>query len=185
MNLFARLCWLRLGQIHAHDRRSFGESVTFENFLREAFLETFGQIERKFFRAGDDEPQTAELVRLGFAQIAAQKCRRRQQQCQFIALDQRRVLRRFERIWISDDAHAFDERIPKRDGRSEAVKERERRENGVVPFRVEKFPELGDIADDIAMAEHDPFWFARASACEEQGCFCVTASFWNLQKPQQ
>src|SRR5438445_54960 len=77
LHLFAGTNWLRLGQICAYDRRSFGKPVTFENLLLKAFLETFGKVERQFLRTSDDKSQAAELVRLSFAQVAAQKCRRR------------------------------------------------------------------------------------------------------------
>ena len=46
----------------------------------EAFLEILREIERQFFRAGDDETQAAKLVRFGFAQVTAQKSGRRQQE---------------------------------------------------------------------------------------------------------
>ena len=120
-----------LRQIDADHRRCLSESVAFENFFVEAFLEMAGKIERQFFGAGDDEPQTAELRRLGFAQVHAQERGRRQQERQLVSFDQRRALCGFQRIWIRDDAHALDERIPKCDRRAEAVKERQRRKDSV------------------------------------------------------
>ena len=120
------------------------------------------------------------MIRFGFAQISAQKRGRGEQQRQFVFLDQRRVLGRFERIWISDDADAFDERIPKRDGRSETVKERERRENGVVLSGIEQHVELRNVAENVAMTEHDSFRFAGAAAGEKQHCFLVSAFLRNF-----
>src|SRR5438445_11682694 len=99
-------------------------------------------------------------------------------------LDQRGVFCRFERTRISDNAYRFDEWIPKCDGRSKTVKERQRCENGVVSLGIEKFAELGNISDNVAMTQDDAFRFARASARKKQGCFGVTAFFWNLQQPQ-
>src|SRR5437870_3588826 len=127
--------------------------------LFESLLECFGQIERKFFSTGNDETQTTKLLRLGFAQIAAEKSWRRQKQGEFVFLDQRGVLRHFERIWISDDANAFNQRIPKGDGRTEAVKKRQGREDRIFFFRVEKLAKLGNVADDIAMRENHAFGF--------------------------
>src|SRR5207248_10695902 len=99
----------------------FGQPVAFKNFLVEPLLEIFREIEWQCFRAGDDETQTAEVIRVHFSQIASQKSRRRQQKRQVIAFNRRRVFRRFERVWISDRAHRFNQRIPKGDGRSKAV----------------------------------------------------------------
>src|SRR4029077_18263736 len=135
-NCFAPFSRDRVGQVHAHNRRSLGQSVTFKDVLVESVFECFREIERKFFGAGNNQAQTTQLVRLGFTQIAAQKSRRRQKQGKFVFLDQRSILRHFERIWIGDDADAFDQRIPKRDGRSEAVKKRQRRENRVLFLRI-------------------------------------------------
>ena len=58
-----------------------------------------GKIERQFFRAGDDEAQAAKLIRLGFAQIHAQKSRRGQQERQFVSFDQRCVSLRLPADW--------------------------------------------------------------------------------------
>src|SRR5207244_5926931 len=91
--LFTRLGRLRLGQIYADNRRRFCEPVAFKNFLFEAFLEIFREIEGKFFRAGNDETQTAQVSRVHFSQIAAQKSGRRQQKGRFVLFDQRGVLR--------------------------------------------------------------------------------------------
>ena len=110
--MFARFGRLRLRQIHAHHRRGFGESVAFKNPLFESLFERLRKIEWKLFRASDNEPQTAKLIRLGFAQIAAQKGGSREEQGEFVLLDQSRVLCDFERIRISDNANAFDQRIP-------------------------------------------------------------------------
>ena len=84
-----------------------------------------GKIERQFFRAGNNEAQGAELLRLGFAQVHAQKSGRRKEERQFISFDQCCVLRAFERTWIRDDAHALNERIPECDCGAERVKERQ------------------------------------------------------------
>src|SRR5207237_8951565 len=42
LHLFAGRCRLWLGQIGAHDRRSFSETVTFEDTLVEPFFDTLG-----------------------------------------------------------------------------------------------------------------------------------------------
>src|SRR5438552_15204948 len=99
-------------------------------------------------------------MRFDLAQITAQKSRGREQQSQFVFFDQCRILRDFQRVRISNNAHALDQWIPKGDGRSEAVKKRERGENGVVFLRVEKFPELRNVADNVSMAEPDSFRLA-------------------------
>src|SRR5439155_14662601 len=177
LHVIARMSGFRFGKIYADNRRSFGEPVAFKNSLFEAFLEIFREIERKLFRAGDDETQTAQLSRIHFSQITAQKCRRRQQKSQFVLFDQRCVLRGFQRIWISDNAHPFNEWIPKRDRRSECVKKRKRRENGVVFRRVEQLSELRDVSDNVAVADHNAFGVAGASACKKQDCFRVAAFF--------
>jgi len=40
-----------------------------------------GKIERQLFGAGDDEAQAAKLIRLGLAQVHAQKSGRHQKEC--------------------------------------------------------------------------------------------------------
>ena len=80
LHLFAGFGRSRLRQIYAYHRRSFGQPVALKNSLFEAFLEIFREIERQFFRAGDDETQTAKLVRFDFAQITAKKSGCRQQE---------------------------------------------------------------------------------------------------------
>ena len=56
---FTGLGRLRLGQINAHDRRSFSQPVAFKHALFEPLPERFGKIEWQFFRAGNDETQAA------------------------------------------------------------------------------------------------------------------------------
>ena len=78
--MFSRLFRFRVRQIRADHRRCLGESVAFEDFFVEAFFKMAGKIERQFFGAGDNEAQAAKLMRLGFAQIHAQKSGSRQQE---------------------------------------------------------------------------------------------------------
>ena len=54
-----------------------------------------------------------------------------------------------------------------------------------VSLRVEQLPKLRDISDDIAVADHNAFWFSGGSACKKQDRFPVAAFLWNLQKPQE
>src|SRR5205807_3541299 len=62
----ARFFRLRLRQIHARDRRSFGEAVTLQNFFAEPRRKRFRQFIRQFFRAGDEEPHArSEERRVG------------------------------------------------------------------------------------------------------------------------
>src|SRR5205823_6102125 len=129
--------------------------------------------------------QGAKLLWFGFPQVTAEKSWRRQKKGEFVLLNQRGVFRDLKRIGISHDADAFDHRIPERDGRSEAVKKRERSENGVFLFRVEQFAKLGNVADDVAMRENDAFRIARAAAGKKQDGFVMTAAFWNLEHAQQ
>src|SRR5437667_294458 len=91
--------WQRLRQINADYRRRLGESISFEDSFAKAFFKMPGKIERQFFRAGDGEAQAAKLIWLGFTQVHAQKSGRRQQECQFISLDQRGAPSRFQLIW--------------------------------------------------------------------------------------
>ena len=181
MHLFAGLRRFWLGQIDAHDRGSFGETVTFKNSLAESFLETFGQIEGQFFRAREDQSQTAQLMRLDFAKISTQKSRSGQQQGQLILLDQVGILGRFQRIWIRHDGHTFYQGIPKRYGRPKAMKERKRRENTIMLISVKQDIELRDVAENIAMAKDHSFRLARATARKKKDCFGVPARFRNSQ----
>ena len=71
--MFAGFFRLGIRQINADYRRSLSQSIAFENFFPEAFLKVCSQFERQFFGAGNDEAQAAELLRLSFAQIQAQK----------------------------------------------------------------------------------------------------------------
>src|SRR5262245_10722172 len=121
----------------------------------------------------------------GLAQVHAQKGWRHQEKRQFISFDQLRVLRCFERIGISDNSHAFDERIPERDGRSESMKKRKGREDGVGLSRVQQLSELRDISDDITVADDNALWFSSGSTRKQQDCFSVAAFLWNLQKAQE
>src|SRR5437762_7306118 len=105
---------------------------------------------------------------------------RSQKQRKFVFLDQRRILRHFERIWKGHDANAFDQRIPKRDGRSEAVKKRERRENRVLLLRIEQLAKLRHVTDDVAMRKNHALGFSGTAAGKQQHGFVVTAAFRDL-----
>src|SRR5262245_33436748 len=115
----------------------------------ETFLKMACKIERQFFGACNDEAQTTELLRFGFAQIKAQKGGRQQQKRQFVSVDQGRAFRRVQWIRVRNDAHTFNEWIPKRDCRPKRVEKRQRREDGVGFFGIEQFPELRDISHDV------------------------------------
>ena len=78
LDFFARFCWLRIGQIDAHDGGCLGEPVAFKNLFLEALLKMTRKVERQFFRAGNDQPQSAELFRFGFAQVQSEERRRRE-----------------------------------------------------------------------------------------------------------
>src|SRR5206468_8499113 len=135
---------LGIGQIDAHHRRSLCKAVALEDLFVETFLKMARKIERQFFGAGDDEAQSLKLLRFGFTQIETQKSGRQQQERQLVSVDQRRAFGRVQWIRIRNDAHTFDERIPKCDRRSKRVKEGQRRENRVRFLRIEQFPELRD-----------------------------------------
>ena len=83
-----------------------------------------------------------------------------------------RILRGLQRIRIGDDPHAFDERIPKRDGAAEAVEKRQRGEDGSRPsWRSSMALKLRDVAEDVAMAQDDALRIAGAAAGEEEHGF--------------
>src|SRR5437773_10826488 len=161
--MFAWLGRLGIRQINAHHWRSLGKPIAFEDFLVETFLKMARKIERQFFGTGDDEAQSLKLLRFGFTQIETQKSGRQQQERQLVSVDQRRAFGRVQWIRISNDAHTFDKRIPKCDSRSKRVKERQRRENRVRFLRIEKFLELRDISQNVAVAHHRSFGFASGS----------------------
>src|SRR6266487_5626532 len=105
-------------------------------------------------------------MRLGFTEVHAQESGRHQQEREFVSLDQLCVLRRFQRVGIGDNSHTFDERIPERDGRSEGVKEGQRREDGVGLSCIQQLPKLRYISDNVAVADYDAFWFSGGSTCK-------------------
>src|SRR6266404_3985621 len=64
---FLAALWFWFGEIHTHNRRCLGQPVTFEDMLLESLLEGFCEIERKLFRAGNDQSQRPEPLRFGLA----------------------------------------------------------------------------------------------------------------------
>ena len=99
-------------------------------------------------------------MRLSLAQVGAQEGWCREHNRDFVFLDQRCILRRFERAWVGNDGCAFDQWIPKRDGASKAVKEGERGQNAIVRPGVEHDCELGYVADNVVMRKDNSFRFA-------------------------
>ena len=71
--MFSRLFRFRIRQIRAYHRCCLSEPVALIDFFVEALFEMTGKIERQLLGAGDNEAQAAKLIRLGFAQIHAQK----------------------------------------------------------------------------------------------------------------
>src|SRR6266487_6701559 len=124
-------------------------------------------------------------MRLGFTEVHAQESGRHQQEREFVSLDQLCVLRRFQRVGIRDNSHTFDERIPERDGRSEGVKKRQRREDGVGLLCIQQLPKLRYISDNVTVTDHNALWFSGCSARKQQYCFAVAAFVWNLQETQK
>src|SRR5436190_1919225 len=101
-----------------------------------------GKVQRQFFGAGNDETQTAKLMWFGLAKVHAQKSGSRQKERKFVLLDQRCVFRRFQWIRIGDNSHTLDERVPKCDGRSKGVKERQGCEDGVALACIQQLSKL-------------------------------------------
>ena len=65
------------------------------------------------------------------------------------------------------------------------MKKRQRRENGIVFPRIEQHAKLRDVADDVAVTEHNAFGVAGAAAGEKQTRFGVSAFLRNLQHAQK
>src|SRR5438874_13565874 len=105
-------------------------------------------------------------MRLGLAQISAEKCRGGEHDCGPVLLDRGRDLCRVERIWIGENADRFDERIPKGHRNTKAVKEWERGKEQVLSLQVEEGRALCAVADDVAVGKDYPFRFTGTSACE-------------------
>src|SRR5215831_15960043 len=159
--MFAWLGRLGIRQINAHHWRSLSKPIAFEHFLVETFLKMTRKIERQFFGAGDDESQSLKLLRFGFTQIQTQKSRCEQEERQPVSIDQLRAFRRVQWIRIRDDAHTFDQRIPKCYCRSERVEERQRRQNRICFLRIEQFLKLLNVSHHIAMTHYCTFRCAR------------------------
>src|SRR5205823_11850583 len=149
--------------------------IDLHHAFAEAFEKFLGEIERHLFRADDDQARRTSLLRLSLAQIRSQESRCRQQNRDFVILDQGGVLRCFERTWISDYWRALDERIPEGDGTAETVEKGERGKKTVVRPGIEHDGKLGDVADDIMMRKNDAFGFAGAATGKKQDCFFVAA----------
>ncbi len=176
---------LRVGQVHADDGRGFGEPVAFVNRDAETLLDRARQFRGQLLRAGNEEAQAAQLRRLRFPQVGAQKSGRGEHDGGAVALDERGDFSRLQRAGISDDPHPFDERIPKRDRAAEAVEKWQASDHESVLGRVEEHGKLRDVAEDIAMAERDAFGRAGASAREKQYRFVLAAEPRQVEQARQ
>src|SRR5205085_4948955 len=119
---------------HRSDRRSFRQPVAFVDGLSETRFNRGGQFSRQFFRAGGEKPQTAQLRRFRLSQISAQERRGCEHHSHAVLFHQLRDLFCFERVRISEGAHALEEWIEERDRAAEAVEERKGREQEIVFF---------------------------------------------------
>ena len=112
---------------------------------------------------------------LGFSQIRAQESRRRQHYGNTVFFNQLSILCGFERVRVSDNRRALDQRIPEGDGAAEAVEKRQGGQEELVFPGVEKDGELGDIAEDVAVTEDNAFRFSRTPTGKKQNCFFMSA----------
>ena len=119
--------------------------------------------------------QRGEFRGLDLPQIAAEESGRAAKERDAVALDELRVFADLQRVRIRDGAHAFDERIPQRDGAAEAVKKRQAREHRVLGAEVQHEGKLRDVAEQIAMAEHHTLRLTAAAAGEEDHGFVAVA----------
>lgn len=141
----------------------------------EAFLECFCKLSREFLRASDDEMEACELGRLSLAEVAAEKRGCRDEDGDVVLLDELDVPGGIERIWKGDQPDPFNKRVPEGDGAAKGVEEGKASENGVPAGEIEHAGELGDVPKDIAMAEDDALWLARAAAGKEDHRFLAIA----------
>src|SRR6185295_10122058 len=80
-----------------------------------------------------------------------------------------------------EGAHALEERVEERDSATEAVEKWERGEDQIGFPGVERDGELGDVAQDIAMAEDHALRFARAATGEKEDRFGMIPDARQLQ----
>ncbi len=151
-------------RVHRHHRRTFRAAVAFERPNAEAILERRRHSLRQFLRTHDHQPQTAEIFRRAFSQIALQKCRRRNQKRNSVLANQRADGAEIKRARMIGDANSDHRRKPQRHRESEGMKEGQHAEKRVVAVELHGLRHLLHVRHDIEMRQHHAFRLAGAAA---------------------
>ncbi len=136
-----------------------------------------GQPLGQFFRADDDELQTAEILRRHAAHVKLQKRRRGQQDGDGVFADERADGPRVERIRMKHHARADFRRQTERDGEAERMEKRQDAEQPVAMRETQDVAELFEVREDVVMRQHHALRLAGAAAGKNHGGQIVQHDF--------
>ena len=142
-------------QAETYDRRSFGESVTFEDFTPEARTKGNAKIGWKLFSTANDSAQRAESVTRNTLEVLAQRCWRCQEHRGRICARSLRKLIAIERRRCSDDDSPCGKREEKSHCKTEAVKEWQRGKHDH-PLDKPRLGDLEDVGNEISVGKRTP-----------------------------
>ncbi len=147
------------GTADGDNRRAFGDAVPLgDDGVGRHFLRAGKERLGAFLRAGDDDAQRAELLRLRGVEDVTEERRRGEQERGLAGLDLAHEASSVGGIGVVNDADAADERQDDVGGHAEAVERWEESEDDVAAGEAERGGAGADNTDDVAMRERDGPW---------------------------
>ena len=166
----------KIHEVDRHGRRAFRRAVTFERPDAEILLECVGETLRQFFCAGDDQLQTAKILRRHTAHVELQKRRRGQQDGDGIFSDEGAHRPGIERVGMIHHARADGGGHAQRDREAEGMEKRQDAEHAIMVREIQDVTELLKIRENVVMREHHALGFAGAAAGKNHRCQVVQSN---------
>jgi len=155
--------------VHGHGGRAFGAAVAFEGPDAKAFLKRGGEALGQFFGAGDDEPQAAEILRRGAAQVDLQERRGGEHHGGPVLAHGRAHAPGIQRVRIKNDAGAQHHRQAERDGEAEGMEEGQDAQQPLRFVEGDDLAALLDVGEKVELREHHALGLAGAAAGKDDG----------------
>ena len=153
-------------QAETYDRRSFGESVTFEDFTPEARTKGNAKIGWKLFSTANNSAQRAESVTRNTLEVLAQKSWRCEEHRGRVCARSLRKLIAIERRRRSDNGSPRDQWKEKSHRETETVKEWQRGKKAIILFDKPCLGDLEDVGNEISVGKRDTLGQSTAAARE-------------------
>ena len=156
----------RAGQTETYNRRSFGESVTFEDFTAEARTKGNAKIGWKLFSPANNSAQRAESITRNTLEVLAQKSWCCQEHRGRICARSLRELIAIERRRRSDNGSPCDQRKEESHCETEAMKEWQRRQKAIILFDKPCLGYLENVGNEISVGKRNTLGQSTAAARE-------------------